>query len=99
MRPGCHVIPAGKGPGSRVAGWARIREFLAEAPACPHHRALGWTTCPRLHAFTTLEHWWSEMTSLSHAITGNVEDSEDGAGRRIVRSVRDVRDARREAGY
>ena len=35
----------------RLSGWQRVHSFLADAPACPHHRALGWATCPLLHVF------------------------------------------------
>ena len=44
---GCHLAPAHKG--DRVIGWQRVHSYLADGPACPHHRALGWETCPRLH--------------------------------------------------
>jgi PBSX family phage terminase large subunit len=88
QQAGCAISPAGKGPGSRVAGWARIREYLQEAPPCPHHRALGWSSCPLLHVFTTCENWWSEMTSLSHSITGNVEDSDPRAPDHIADATR-----------
>lgn len=36
----------------RLAGWQRIHQYLSEGPACPHHRAQGWETCPRLHVFS-----------------------------------------------
>lgn len=87
---GCHLQPAAKGAGSRVAGWARVHSFLAEAPACPHHRALGWETCPRLHVFTTLEHWWAEMTGLPHATSGNVEDADSRAPDHLADATRYV---------
>lgn len=45
---GVHVEPA---VNDRVAGWSRLHAYLAEAPACPHHRAQGWPTCPLLHVF------------------------------------------------
>jgi hypothetical protein len=44
---GAHLQPAKKG--ERVTGWQRVHTYLADAPACPHHRALGWTVCPKLH--------------------------------------------------
>lgn len=85
---GCHLTPAGKGPGSRIAGWQRIRSYLADAPACPHHRALGWETCPRLHAFSTLTNWWREMTGLPHAATGNPEDADTRAPDHLADATR-----------
>jgi hypothetical protein len=33
----------------RLGGKARYHTYLAEAPACAHHRELGWATCPMLH--------------------------------------------------
>jgi hypothetical protein len=73
---GCHLTAAATGPGSRVAGWQRIRSYLAEGPGCPHHRALGWETCPRLHVFSTCEDLWRELSNLPHASTGDVEDAD-----------------------
>lgn len=85
---GCAVTPAGKGPGSRIAGWQRIHSYLAEAPACPHHRAKGWDTCPRFHMFSTCEHLWSELSSLPHATTGNPEDADTKAPDHISDALR-----------
>jgi hypothetical protein len=76
---GVHLTPAGKGPGSRVAGWQRIHTHLAEAPACPHHREQGWASCPKLHVFTTCPNWFDELSNLPHARTGNPEDSDPAA--------------------
>jgi hypothetical protein len=73
---GVHLTPAGKGPGSRVAGWQRTHSYLAEAPACPHHRAQGWDTCPRLHIFSTCETLYRTLADLPHASTGNPEDAD-----------------------
>ncbi len=39
----------------RVNGWARVHEYLTEAPACELHRAMDWETCPLLHIFSTCE--------------------------------------------
>lgn len=47
---GCHVT---KATNDRIAGVQRVHSYLAEGPACPHHRALGWETCPMLHVFDT----------------------------------------------
>lgn len=76
---GVHLTPAGKGPGSRVAGWQRLHTYLKEGPACPHHRALGWATCPMLHAFSTCPRWFDELSELPHATTGDPEDSDPKA--------------------
>lgn len=72
---GCRLTPAGKGPGSRVAGWQRLHSYLGEAPACPHHRGMGWPTCPMLHVLSTCPRWFDELSQLPHAVTGNPEDS------------------------
>ena len=76
LENGCTVQPAGKGPGSRIAGWQRIHSYLAEAPGCPHHRAQGWDTCPRLHMFSSCENLWRELSNLPHAATGDPEDAD-----------------------
>lgn len=76
---GVHLTPAGKGSGSRVIGWQRLHSYLAEAPACPHHRAAGWETCPRLHVFSTLSEWWREVSNLPHATKGDPEDADTTA--------------------
>ena len=85
---GCVLEPAAKGPGSRITGWTRIHSYLAEAPACPHHRAQGWETCPRLHMFSTCEHLWAELTGLPHAVVGNVEDADSKAPDHISDALR-----------
>lgn len=72
-----HLTAAGKG--SRVNGWQRIHSFLGEAPACAHHRALGWETCPRLHVFTTAENLIRTLPTLPHATTGDPEDADTNA--------------------
>ena len=71
---GAHLTAAGKGPGSRISGWQRVHSFLAEGPACPHHRALGWETCPKLHVFPQAENLIRTLSALPHATTGNPED-------------------------
>lgn len=45
---GCHLNRANN---NRVSGWARVSHYLGEMDVCPHHAALGWDTCPRLHVF------------------------------------------------
>lgn len=77
---GCVLTPAGKGPGSRIAGWQRIHTYLKDGPACPHHRALGWDTCPMLHAFTTCPRWFEDLSNLPHDAHGaNPEDADTDA--------------------
>ncbi|MER7280401.1 hypothetical protein ABT369_38790 [Dactylosporangium sp. NPDC000244] len=76
---GVHLTKAGKGAGSRVHGWQRWHTYLAEAPACPHHRALGWDSCPRLHMFSTCVDTFKELRDLPHAITGDPEDADPRA--------------------
>ncbi|MEO7016303.1 MAG: hypothetical protein ABI067_07140, partial [Leifsonia sp.] len=46
---GCFIEPANN---DRLSGWQRIHTYLAEAPACAQHRAMGWETCPMLHIFS-----------------------------------------------
>jgi hypothetical protein len=74
---GCHLTPAGKG--GRVAGWQRMHSYLAEAPACPHHRAQGWKSCPKLHVFSTCEQFVTTVPDLPHATTGDPEDADTRA--------------------
>jgi hypothetical protein len=76
---GVHLTKAGKGSGSRVIGWQRVRSYLKEAPACPHHRALGWETCPRLHVFSTVTDLYRELSDLPHSTKGDPEDADSTA--------------------
>jgi phage terminase large subunit len=76
---GVHLTQAGKGPGSRIAGWQRWHTYLDEAPACPYHRALGWETCPKIHIFRTCEKLIFELKNLPYARTGNPEDADTNA--------------------
>ncbi|MFD7016126.1 hypothetical protein [Streptomyces sp. NPDC059928] len=76
---GVPLTPAGKGPGSRINGWQRVHSYLAEAPACPHHRAMGWETCPRLHLFSTVRELYRELSDLPHATKGDPEDADTTA--------------------
>lgn len=89
---GCHLFPAGKGPGSRVTGLQRIHSYLKDGPACPHHRALEppWETCPKLHAFTTCPKWFDELSELPHATKGNPEDSDPDAADHLADLTRYV---------
>ena len=76
---GVHLAPAGKGAGSRVTGWQRVRSYLAEKPACAHHRANGWTRCPGIHFFSTCTEIYRELTDLPHATKGDPEDADTTA--------------------
>jgi hypothetical protein len=71
---GVFLTPAGKGPGSRVTRVRRTRTYLAEAPACAHHRALGWETCPLMHVFPQCENLIRTLPTLPHASKGDPED-------------------------
>jgi hypothetical protein len=74
---GVHLTEAGKG--GRVAGWQRLRSYLGEGPACAHHRAEGWETCPRLHVFRTAENLIRTLPALPFATTGDPEDVDSNA--------------------
>lgn len=74
---GVYLDPAGKG--GRVSGWQRVHTFLAEAPACAHHRALGWVTCPKMHVFSGCTQLIRTLPALPHAQTGDPEDADTKA--------------------
>lgn len=74
---GVSLTPAGKG--GRVTGWQRVHSYLAEAPACAHHRALDWETCPLLHVFSTCTELIRTLPALPHAQTGDPEDADTKA--------------------
>lgn len=76
---GVFLTKAGKGGGSRVTGWQRVRSYLDDAPACSHHRAMGWATCPRLHMFPQIVETFREMRDLPHATKGDPEDADSTA--------------------
>ena len=71
---GVYLTRANKG--SRVIGWQRLRSYLADGPACPHHRAMGWDTCPMLHMFSTLKDLYRTLSDLPHAESGDPEDAD-----------------------
>lgn len=71
------LTPAGKG--GRVAGWQRVHSYLAEGPACAHHRSMGWQTCPLIHVFTTCGELVRTLSALPHATTGDPEDADSKA--------------------
>lgn len=83
-----HLTKAGKGPGSRVTGWQRIHSYMAEGPACPHHRANGWDTCPMIHIFRTCEKTIFELKNLPYARTGNPEDADTQANDHAMDALR-----------
>lgn len=85
---GVHLTQAGKGAGSRVNGWQRVHSYLAEAPACPHHRAQGWETCPKLHIFSTCTDLYRELSSLPHATKGDPEDADTTADDHLSDALR-----------
>jgi hypothetical protein len=85
---GVHLTAAGKGPGSRIAGWQRLHSYLGEAPACLMHRAQGWETCPKLHIFSTCTELWRELANLPHATSGNPEDADSTADDHIADAIR-----------
>ncbi len=76
---GVHLTPATKGPGSRVTRVRRTRTYLAEAPACAHHRALGWETCPLAHFFPQCANLIRTLPTLPHAPKGDPEDVDTDA--------------------
>ncbi|MQS14511.1 hypothetical protein F7Q99_20135 [Streptomyces kaniharaensis] len=83
---GVHLTEAGKG--GRVAGWQRLRSYLADGPACPHHRAQGWETCPRLHVFRTCENLIREIPALPFATSGDPEDVDSNASDHAADALR-----------
>jgi hypothetical protein len=74
---GVHLTPAGKG--GRVPGWQRVHSLLGDAPACPHHRELGWQSCPMVHISRMCSNLLRELPALPHATTGNPEDADTTA--------------------
>lgn len=85
---GVYLSKAGKGGGSRVNGWQRIHSYLTDAPACPHHRAMGWKTCPNLHVFDTCANFLRTIPALPHAKTGDPEDVDTNADDHIADALR-----------
>lgn len=70
---GVYLTKAEKG--ARVIGWQRVGTYLSEKPACQHHRALGWDTCPMLHMFPALEDTFRTLADIQHATKGDPEDA------------------------
>lgn len=77
---GVQLTAADKGPGSRITGLQRWHSFLADGPACPHHRAQGLERCPMVHIFyPNCRNLVSELESLPYATRGNTEDADTKA--------------------
>lgn len=72
---GCALVVADN---DRIGGWQRVHTYLAEAPACPLHRAMGWETCPLLHVFDTCPNLIRTLPALPHD-TVKVEDVDTDA--------------------
>jgi hypothetical protein len=83
---GVPLTAAGKG--GRVPGWQRVHSLLAEVPACPHHRALGWQTCPNVHFFRTCRNLLRELPALPHATSGSPEDADTNAADHAMDALR-----------
>jgi hypothetical protein len=76
---GVYLTPATKGPGSRVTRVRRTRTFLADGPACAHHRALGQDKCPLAHFFPQCANLIRTLPTLPHASKGDPEDVDTDA--------------------
>lgn len=72
-------ISLAKGTNDRLSGWQRTHSYLAEAAACPHHRALGWETCPMLHVFDNCTELIRTLPALPYNTTGRLEDVDTDA--------------------
>jgi len=68
-------VPLRKAINDRVIGWQRVHTYLADGPACAHHRAMGWTTCPMVHIFATCTQLIRTLPALPYATKGNPEDA------------------------
>jgi hypothetical protein len=66
--------PLRKADNDRFGGKQRIHQYLAEGPACAHHRALGWSTCPMLHV---LDHSCPELMSTMENLPRDPRKPED----------------------
>jgi len=83
---GVHLTPAGKG--ARVPGWQRLRSYLADGPACPHHRAQGLGVCPKLHVFTSCTEFIRTLPALPFATKGDPEDVDTTADDHLADAAR-----------
>lgn len=71
QREGIYLV---KGNNDRISGWQRIHTYLAEAPACAHHRALGQETCPLIHVFDNCVDLIRTLPAVPYNTTGKLED-------------------------
>ncbi|WP_181799422.1 terminase family protein [Kitasatospora acidiphila] len=83
---GAHLTEAGKG--GRVAGWQRLRSYLADAPACPIHRELGLDECPLLHVFSSCTNFVRDLPALPFATKGDPEDIDTAADDHLADALR-----------
>lgn len=67
-------IPLKKANNDRLSGWQRVHTYLAEGPACNHHRALGWDTCPMVHVFDNCVELIRTLPAVPYNTTGKLED-------------------------
>lgn len=72
---GCSITPA---TNDRIIGWQRCHSWLAEAPACDMHRAMGWETCPLTHVFASCVNFIRTVPSLPYDRHGG-EDADTHA--------------------
>jgi hypothetical protein len=72
-------IPLVKATNDRLSGWQRVHSYLAEGPACPHHRALGQDMCPMLHVFENCTELIRTLPALPYNTTGKLEDVDTDA--------------------
>lgn len=63
IKKGLRIQPANN---DRIAGWNRLRSYLQEGPACHIHRDLGFTTCPKLHIFSTCKDLIRTLPQMIH---------------------------------
>jgi hypothetical protein len=90
LEAGCAVEPANN---DRLSGWQRVHSYLADGPACPHHRALGWATCPMLHVFRGCTHFIEELPALPfdqakpEDVDTNASDHAPDAGRYLLMAL------------
>ncbi|MEY9937304.1 hypothetical protein [Streptacidiphilus sp. MAP5-3] len=83
---GAHLTEAGKG--GRIAGWQRLRSYLSDGPACPHHREQGWETCPMLHVFSSCSNFVRDLPALPFATKGDPEDIDTAADDHLADALR-----------
>jgi hypothetical protein len=67
-------IPLKKGINDRLSGWQRVHSYLDEAPACAHHRQMGWETCPLVHVFSSCIELIRTLPAVPYNTIGKMED-------------------------